>query len=141
MARRRQIITSREAELLELALLDLEGRPFLHEQGNAVTRGFVEALELDDTHWTLHLRDVQYLNKDGGAWEPPEPSDEYGGMIERTSCTRYWRGKAQKEEMGFELSCYGVYVQIGCVRDDPWGENIWWQLDTEAYIPDLYFED
>ena len=104
---------STPATLGDLLALDLEGRPFLQEQGNTVTRGFVRFLDVADDHWTLAIRDVEYLDKRTGRWTPDAPEDEYGGPAEHTAVTRLWGGQNPIIDRGLQITCYGIFIHVG----------------------------
>tara|TARA_R110001599_G_C11835356_1_gene618802 strand:+ start:64 stop:483 length:420 start_codon:yes stop_codon:yes gene_type:complete len=126
---------STPATLADLLDLDLEGRPFLQEQGNTVTRGFVRFLEADEGHWTLAIRDVEYLDKRTGLWAPDTPEDEYGGRLDCTEVSRLWGGQPPIFDRGLQISCYGIFIHIGMSSDRPWRDNDWPELDTEMLSP------
>lgn len=120
-----------------LGLIDLHGRAMLSEQGNTVTRAIVDRLEVDETHWTLFLRDVDYLDKKTGRWSRRRARDDYGGLLSMTHANRE---AAEKDTSGESLaeefliiSCYGVLVIIAPqVVDRPW---------TWIHWPDLLSTD
>jgi hypothetical protein len=121
--------------IARVTLLDLYGRPFLHEQGNTVTRGVVWFLEVDATHWQLVVTDVEFLDKTTGAWRPDDPEATYGGSIERSRAIRHWSGLNPIFDVGIELAGYGVFVFIGRRSANPWSENDWPELDTDMLSP------
>ena len=126
---------STPATLGDLLALDLEGRPFLQEQGNTVTRGFVRFLDVADDHWTLAIRDVEYLDKRTGRWAPDAPEDEYCGPAEHTAVTRLWGGQNPIFDLGLQITCYGIFIHVGVFSDRPWRDNDWPELDTEMLLP------
>ncbi len=141
-----QATTSLSATAAEIVLLDLYDRPFLHEQGQTVTRGFVEFFEFDeDDRWSLFLRDTEYLHKDSGEWRPDCASDEYCGSIEHASFERYFSGRSPIFDIGLEITCYGIYIFVGplfagaqlgeSMAGDPWRNIDWPALDTDALSP------
>ena len=101
---------------------DLVGRPYLHEQGQYVGRGFVESLTVEDGRWTLAIRDIEYLNKSDETWRFDEDKDEYSGDCERTTF--------RDTSLGFfTISGYGAEVYIGPHTKAPWVEIDWPELD------------
>lgn len=104
-----------------IAALDLIGRPFLSESGNTVMRGFVESFSADDTHWDLLGRDMERLDKDQWIWVP-DPINDFGGTIERTSTDLDAEGM-------LELSCYGSVYYLAPVMKTPWQDIIWPEMD------------
>lgn len=114
-----------------LVQLDLYDRPFLHEQGNSVTRGFVRFLSIDDVSWHLFVRDVEVLDKRTGNWRPDMPEESYGGDRKHVHVVRYWSGRHPIFDTGIEISGYGIFIHIGVHSDRPWTDNHWPELDTE----------
>ena len=125
--------TSEQVDARSLREIDLRGRPFLHEQGNVVTRGFVDFLELEEEHWVLHVRDVELLDKRAFAWVRDADADAYGGALARTSVTRWFRGLTPVFDDGIQIDCYGLLVHVGRASDDPFGDNDWPELDSEVF--------
>ena len=119
----------------DLILIDLYARPFLHEQGNSVTRGFVQGLSVDDDHWHLHVYDVEFLSKDSGDWLHDAKTDHYSGGCDQSSVSRYWSGRIPVFDVGIDLIGYGSFTFIGIRSDNPWQENDWPELDTEFLNP------
>ena len=66
----------------DIAGMDISDRPFLHEQGQVVLRGFVQSLEITGSDWHLHVRDVESLQKYAGIWTADEPLQEFCGDVE-----------------------------------------------------------
>lgn len=64
-----------------LAAIDLGGRPFLHEQGRFLGRGYVVNLEIGEDDWSLGVRDVEVFDPVHRTWSPEVDSDTYGGQI------------------------------------------------------------
>jgi hypothetical protein len=119
----------------QLVLLDLRDRPFLHEQGNSVTRGFVRFLSVDQSSWELVVRDVEYLDKRDGTWRPDAQEDRYGGDKEHAHIVRYWSGLHPIFDVGIEINSYGAMVFIGVRSDRPWTDTNWPELDTDWLRP------
>lgn len=104
----------------ETAAIDLAGRPFLHQQGSTVTRGYVVSLNVEDGYWDLAVRDVQYLNRISQVWEPGPATDEYGGQI---------RHEAQFQEDAktgvISIDGYAMETYIGPNVENPWRRVHW----------------
>lgn len=104
----------------EMANIDLSDRPFLHQQGSTVTRGFVVALQIDDDYWDLAVRDVQYLNRISEVWEPGPAADEYGGKI------RYEAQFQLDEKTGvISIGGYAMETYVGPNVENPWRRVHW----------------
>jgi len=111
-----------------VAALDLGGRPFLHEQGQYIGRGFVTGLMLEDNRWTLEIRDVERLNKRIDVWEPDtvyNSDDEYtyGGMVSPTTFETIQNGM-------ISIHGYGMIVHIAPQCENPWVDIDWPELDA-----------
>ena len=109
----------------ELSSLHLEGRPFVQEQGQSLTRGFVAGFHADDETWRLNARDVEYFSGSRMEWLS-DPDDTYGGNLE--SHASFYR---DSDTDMIELNCYGVVVYVGPACDSPWTEITWPQTDIE----------
>ena len=134
MSRRTKIVETR-VSLDDLLLVDLWGRPFLHEQGNSVTRGFVESFWTDEDSWNLGVTDIEYLDKSSGHWQTDTLSDTYSGNVQHLSAMRSWSGRLPIFDAGIELTGYGSYTFIGVASENPWQDNDWPELDTDALRP------
>lgn len=106
-----------------LLQLDLSNRPFLHEQGQYICRGYVVSLNLDDDRWTLNVRDIDYLRKSDGSWQPDCGKDSYSGNIGPNS----FRGVA---EGLLTIMDHGLEIHIGPASDQPWSDIDWPELDA-----------
>lgn len=111
------------------------GRPFLHEQGSWVTRGFVVQISFTDDAWALMVRDVEYLDKSSGQWSKDINQDVYGGPLSRTSFSFESPDPSQDFNHPFDVSCDGLYIYIGIVSKSPWADNDWPELDTDCLKP------
>jgi hypothetical protein len=106
----------------DLEGLDVADRPFLHEQGQYVGRGFAVSLSIAEGRWTLQLRDIERLRKAEGTWVPDDVFDEISGPVERTVVT------GQSSDL-VTISSYGGETILGPRVDDPWLEIDWPELD------------
>lgn len=107
--------------------LDLAGRPFLHEQGQYMGRGYVVDLLIEDDHWTLSIRDAEMLDKWTGEWKPDMQKDDffadtYGGKVSPTSF------EASPDGM-ISIQGYASIVHIAPLSDNPWVDIDWPELD------------
>ncbi len=116
---------------------DFKDRPFLHEQGQVVMRGYVQSLEFSDTEWTLHMHDIELLQKYAGMWSDDDSLDTFHGPLERTSFFLCRSKQRPASEPTVHLSCYGSMVHFGLILKDPWVDNHWPELDTEFLTPDM----
>jgi hypothetical protein len=119
----------------ELLAIDLYDRPFLHEQGNTVTRGFVRFFEVSGDHWQLHLHSIEIFNKSNLRWEPDCDEDTYGGTLDFLRISRLFGGHHAIFDIGIEIDGYAMTIFIGKASTDPWFDNDWPQLDTELLPP------
>lgn len=108
----------------EVQALGLEGRAFLHEQGQAVCRGYVAAFNLDKTHWALDVRDVEYLDKLTGQWRQDAATDTYGGAL-----AMHCSFEVDEVEGIVSLHGYGMVVHIAPEAEHPWQDIDWPELD------------
>jgi hypothetical protein len=109
-------------EEIDIEGLDVAERPFLHEQGQYVGRGYVVSVSVDDGRWTLKLRDVERLRKSEGVWVPENVFDEFSGPLERTQVTGPSKGF-------ITITGYGSEIILGPRAPDPWLEIDWPELD------------
>ncbi len=121
----------------EIAAMDLEGHPFLHEQGQVVLRGFVQSLDISEEGWDLRARDIELLEKYAGVWSQEKHPETYSGQTARTSFYLYRVKHGPVSEVSVHLSCYGSMFHIGRCLKNPWQDNVWPELDTEFLPSDL----
>ncbi len=101
--------------------LPLAGRPFLHEQGNTVMRGWIEAATITDTHWAITGRNMEYLDKYSGRWIADDVND-FAGTIDQTCL--------EIDDTGMvEIDCYGSVYHIAPPCEAPWAQIDWPELD------------
>lgn len=100
--------------------LDLSGRPFLHQQGSAICRGFTTKLEVSETQWVLKLNQVEYLNKETSMWELKFSEDEYCGEI---NC--HWAVTWYKDTDMFYIPGHGFETYVGPQTEAPWSDINW----------------
>ena len=51
------------------AMLALDGRLFLHQQGRTLCRGRVAGLRLSDGYWDLLVAEIDYFDREERCWE------------------------------------------------------------------------
>ncbi len=125
----------------DIAGMDISDRPFLHEQGQVVLRGFVQSLEITGSDWHLHVRDVESLQKYAGIWTADEPLQTYGGPLAQTTF-RICREELHPErEASLQVSCYGSLFHVAARLREPWVDNLWPALDTDFLPPDMPTEN
>lgn len=112
----------------QLASMDMSGRPFLHQQGSTITRGFVVGLQIEDGYWDLSIRDVQYLNRDSQVWEFGPSTDEYGGQIMYD-----FQFQIDEKTGVISLGGYGMETYVGPNVENPWRRVHWPATD---YTPE-----
>ncbi|MEP5766111.1 MAG: hypothetical protein ABJ308_16050 [Halieaceae bacterium] len=101
--------------------LDLTGRPFLHEQGNVVLRGFVKSFEITDEYWTMIGGNGELLDKDTYTWVT-DGEDSFGGNLDSTY--------SEIDDDGMiDITCYGSQYYIAVRQDSPWSDTDWPELD------------
>lgn len=122
------------ATFADIAALDLEGHPFLHEQGQVVLRGFVHALDITQKKWSLCGHNIELLQKYAGIWSCENGPETYSGPINLTSFYRCWIEQRPEFGVTVQISCYGSLFHIGARLEDPWRDNLWPELDTD-YLP------
>ena len=120
----------------DLLTMTLKNRPFLQEQGQVVTRGFVAGFRIEDEAWWLDLRDVEVLDKWAGTWKPDE-DDHYAGPLEFSSFRRCTLAGSPQTDCGVRIGCHGIHIHIGNAKPDPWQDNVWPELDTEFLTDDM----
>jgi hypothetical protein len=104
-------------------LPDLADRPFLHEQGQSICRGFVSRLSISDDYWTLDIRDVEFLNKSKGTWQFDRETDTYGGTVAANT--------VEVAPDGFVcIQGYAMVVHIAPLTENPWQNINWPELDA-----------
>ncbi len=103
---------------------NIVGRPFLHEQGNCVCRGYVAGFSTEGDHWTLAVSDVEYLDKWTDEWRHDATDDEYGGSLSAHSSF-----EEDTADGILTISGYGMVVYVGPDCDSPWSEIDWPELD------------
>ncbi|WP_286828980.1 MULTISPECIES: hypothetical protein [Kordiimonas] len=103
---------------------DIVGRPFLHEQGQFVCRGYVADFTVEGDYWTLKVRDVECLDKMAGQWRHDTDADEYGGSL-----SQYCSFVEDTIDDIICLSGYGMEINVGPECDSPWSEIDWPELD------------
>ncbi|MDH3742042.1 MAG: hypothetical protein OER56_10645 [Hyphomicrobiales bacterium] len=130
-------LTCNEATVGEIIGIDLTGRPFLHEQGQVVLRGYVQSLDISADQWTLQLRDIEILDKNAGTWSLDEPAETFHGPMDHTTFYRCWDGPTETSEPAVQICCYGSLVHIGLGLEDPWRGNQWPDLDTDFLPADM----
>lgn len=118
-------------DIVRILREDLTGRPFLHEQGNTVTRGTVCKFYKDGGHWGIVVRDVEYLDKTTGQWTFDVAETEYGGEVSRLTVTHYQGRKKSSADEGVEIIDYGIFIYVGLKSDNPWQDTNWPELDTD----------
>ncbi len=134
MLRPLEISFDKEIPLEELAGMNLRGRPFLSEQGDAVTRGLVDQFTYEDEHWSLLLYDIDYLYKFSGIWQRECESDTYGGPLRLANPKSGILMAEGRKDMFLDIGGYGMFVLIGPETDSPWTEIIWPdRLDTFVF--------
>lgn len=106
----------------------LTDRPFLHEQGQYICRGFVSRLIISDDSWTLKIRDIETLNKSNGSWQFDGEVDEYSGTIAPDTFEITTNGFIC-------IHGYGMEVHIAPLTSDPWQNINWPELDAYAGGP------
>lgn len=104
----------------EMAELDLSGRPFLHQQGSTVTRGFVVGFSIIDDRWVLGIRDVQVLDHTSQVWTPGPATDEYVGTI-----MHEFHFKTHKKTSVVSIGGYGSETHVGPAIENPWRRVHW----------------
>ena len=112
----------------EMEEIDLSGRPFLHQQGSTVTRGFVVGLTINDGDWDLSIRDVQYLDRIANVWQPGPAKDQYGSTI-----MHEFHFKIDDERNIVSLGGYGSETYVGPDVENPWRRIHWPPTD---YTPE-----
>lgn len=117
--------------------MDLTGRPFLHEQGQIVLRGFVKVFKVEQEKWSMTAHKIEVLQKYAGVWAAEEQAETYFGPTEQTSFSCYRVRGRPKLPISVNFSCYGSEFHIGMPADDPWRGNIWPELDTDYLTPDM----
>lgn len=101
--------------------MDLTGRPFLHEQGNVVLRGYIKSFEITDGYWSMTSRDGELLDKQNYTWVKDDVED-FGGHLEYTYVDI-------DDDGMIDLSCYGSQYYIATQQDSPWSDVDWPELD------------
>lgn len=104
----------------EMAAFDLSGRPFLHQQGSTVTRGFVVGFSIDDDQWVLNIRGVQVLDHTSQMWTPGPATDEYSGTI-----THEFHFKIHDKTGVVSIGGYGSETYVGPDVENPWRRVHW----------------
>lgn len=99
----------------DVLAIGLSGRPFLHQQGNTVTRGFVERFEIQNDFWGLHIKQVEYLDGATGVWTPDRETDTYGGTL---SIHASFRKDASSNVVS--IGGYGMVTHVGPDVENPW---------------------
>lgn len=127
----------KDATIEEIAAMDLASRPFLHEQGQIVLRGFVQSFKVSQEEWCMTVHKIEVLQKYAGVWSREEQTETYHGPIKQTSFSCYSVKDRPKLPINVNFSCYGSQFHIGMPADDPWRGNIWPELDTDYLTPDM----
>ncbi|MEM7597169.1 MAG: hypothetical protein AAF382_05675 [Pseudomonadota bacterium] len=116
----------------EFSELDLVGRPFLSEQGNTVTRGFVTGFRCDIQSWYLDLAQVDYLDKKTKQWNRRLETDEYTSDRDTFGVT--YSDSTHTKELYLEIGGYGMSVFLGAKSDHPWKTLVWCDiLQTDVF--------
>ena len=108
----------------DIADFPLSGRPFLHEQGQSVCRGFVVDFQIEDGSWTVTVRDVEYLDKLTGQWHREVDRDEYGDTL-----SNHASFEEDTEDNMICLTGYGIVIYVAPACDSPWQMVEWPELD------------
>lgn len=112
----------------EIAEIDLSDRPFLHQQGSTVTRGFVNWLRVEEDRWRLDLRDIQYLDRVDQLWKPGHDADEYTSTI-----VHEFHFRMDDVNDIVSISGYGSVTHVGPDVENPWRRIHWPPTD---YTPE-----
>ena len=124
----------------EFSKLDLVGRPFLSQQGRAITRGIVSGFRFDETNWYLDLIKVDYLNRETLHWERRYETDEYTSDHSMFGIT--YGDSAHTDELHLEIGGYGFTVFLGEKSDAPWTTFKWANvLHTDLFNGGILGED
>ncbi|WP_127562480.1 hypothetical protein [Nioella ostreopsis] len=107
----------------EFAAFDLKDRPFLSEQGNTVTRGFIADFRIVPPGWDLNLRDVDYLDKKTRRWVRRRQHDIYSSSDEYFC--QVFSDTTRSSETHLEIGGYGFTVFVGPKMDAPWRSIQW----------------
>ena len=108
--------------LADLAVVDLVGRCFLHEQGRYTGRGFVSGFELEPDRWDIQVRDIERYDSTSRIWAADRASDEY--------CSTVGPYDAATVDAGdiISLSGYGMVVHIA-PAGQRWSQVNWPETD------------
>lgn len=108
----------------QVSRLDFSGWSFLHQQGWAVCRGFVDSFQCDETHWSLRLKHVEYWDQVTGHWRLEKDQDEY-----RSTINAYWSARRDPENGIVSIPGYGMETHLAPVCQNPWGAVDWPETD------------